>query len=441
MGAYRQRENLVPSNIGRSTAFVKLFSSAIITQGLLSATNLFVGLVLIRRTNDFEYGTYVLVSNALALLTLMQTAYIQPPLVTRMAQADRTGRADLIGGLYREQRRALPLLAVLLAAAAAVFWATGLFATRMAIVVFVAIAAAVCTLYREFFRIVLLAYRRPFDVLKSDLFYVVIVCVGVMLATLSPMPAATAVSGVALATGVAGVVSSRVLWRHEAWNLAGAPGIFRTIAYVGGWSLAGAAIHWAFSQGYNYVVAATLDVTAVASIAATRLLMMPVNLVSSGIATMILPTASGWLQQHSPAKVLRRMVLFSSGLAGLSICYFAVVWLLRDWIFLEILKKNFAHRDMLLLLWSAVFLVIVFRDQMVTFVVVRSRLRALSTLTLVSAVTSLLISYFAMLKLGVAGALCGVLIGEMLNLSGIIFISLRERDAAPPVVAAKTQNM
>lgn len=428
------------SNLGRSTAFVKLFSSAIIMQGLLSATNLFVGLVLIRRTNDFEYGTFVLVSNALALLTLMQTAYIQPPMVNRMASADRTGRADLIGGLYREQRRALPLLALVLMVAAAIFWATGLIATRMAIVVFVAIAAVICTLYREFFRIVLLAYRRPFDVLKSDLFYVVILCAGVLLATLSPMPAATAVLTLTVAAAVAGIISSRVLWRHEAWNLAGAPGIFRTIAHVGGWSLAGAAIHWAFSQGYNYVVAATLDVTAVASIAATRLLMMPVNLVSSGIATMILPTASGWLQQHSPAKVLRRMVLFSAGLAGLSLCYFAVVWLLRDWIFVDILKKNFAHRDLLLLLWSAVFLVIVFRDQMVIFVVVRSRLRALSTLTLFSALTSLAVSYVAMLKIGIAGALCGVLTGEVLNLAGIIFISLRESEGPAPAVAAQTQN-
>ena len=171
--------------LGRSAAFVKLFSSAIIIQGLLSATNLFVGLVLIRRTSDYEYGTYVLVNNALALLTLMQTAYIQPPLVTRMAQADRTGRADLIGGLYRELRRMLPIVALILVVAAAILWVTGLADARMAIVVFVAIAAATGVLYREFFRIVLLAYRRPFDVLKSDLFYVVIVVVGVMLATLT----------------------------------------------------------------------------------------------------------------------------------------------------------------------------------------------------------------------------------------------------------------
>ena len=424
--------------LGRGAAFVRLFSSAIIMQGLLSAANLFVGLVLIRRTNDVEYGSYVLVTNALALITLMQGAYIQPPMVSRMSQADRAGRSDLIGGLYREQRRILPILAVTLILAAAVLWGSGLLTGRMILVVLAAIAASLCTLYREFFRLVLLAYRRPFDVLKSDSLYVVMLCAGVMLATLSPWPAATAVLGLALAALVAGTISSRVLWRHEAWNPQGAPGVFRAIAHVGGWSLAGAATHWAFSQGYNYLVAGTLDVAAVAAIAATRLLMMPVNLVSTGIGTMILPTAAGCLQKQSPTKVLRRMVLFSSALALFSLCYFFVVWLLRDWIFTVVLKKSFAQRDVLLILWSAVFIVVVFRDQMVNFVVARGRLRALSSLTAASALISLLVSYLAMLRMGVTGALCGVLTGETCNLAGIIFLALRERDSTTPAAGAQT---
>ena len=41
-----------------------------------------------------------------------------------------------------------------------------------------------------------------------------------------------------------------------------------------------------------------LDVAAVAAFAATRLLVMPINLLSSGIGTLMLPLASGWMNAH-----------------------------------------------------------------------------------------------------------------------------------------------
>jgi hypothetical protein len=75
---------------------------------------------------------------------------------------------------------------------------------------------------------------------------------------------------------------------------------------------------------------------------------------------------------------------------------------------------------------------------MVNFVVARGRLRALSSLTAASALISLLVSYLAMLRMGVTGALCGVLTGETCNLAGIIFLALRERDSTTPAAGAQT---
>ena len=44
-------------------------------------------------------------------------------------------------------------------------------------------------------------------------------------------------------------------------------GLLRQIAPGAMWATAGAATHWLFSQSYSYIVAMTLDVTAVAAIA------------------------------------------------------------------------------------------------------------------------------------------------------------------------------
>ena len=78
----------------------------------------------------------------------------------------------------------------------------------------------------------------------------------------------------------------------------------------------------------------------------------------------MLPTASGWLHQHGPATVFRRLSVFAAGLVVLAACYMTCMWLCRDWIFAHILNKQFEHRDALLLAWSAVFMVMVIRDQL-----------------------------------------------------------------------------
>jgi O-antigen/teichoic acid export membrane protein len=200
----------------------------------------------------------------------------------------------------------------------------------------------------------------------------------------------------------------------------------RAVAPLAAWSAAGAAIHWAFSQGYMYLAAGTLDLSAVAAIAATRLLLMPVNLLSSGIGTLMLPLTAGWLHHHSPGFALRRLSLFAVGLAGASICYFAVLWLARDWIFTAALQKEFDHRDSLLLLWALAFLPMVARDQLLYLLVASQRFHQLTVLAFVSAVVSLLAGYLGMRHFGVVGAPLGVLVGEVINLVGIVALSLRQ---------------
>ena len=70
------------NSIGRFTLFARLLGSAVVAQALLSAANLCVGLILIRRTDDQEYGYYVLVLNALMLITQIQTQFIAPAMIT-----------------------------------------------------------------------------------------------------------------------------------------------------------------------------------------------------------------------------------------------------------------------------------------------------------------------------------------------------------------------
>jgi len=409
-----------------------MFGTAIMTQAMLSAASLLVGLILIRGTPEVQYGYYILVTNAVLLLSGLQNGFIQPAMVTRLARFDLAARRDLIGGLYREQRRLLPVAATLTAIVIAALCATGALSLQTGLLLLAGTAAVLATLYREFFRMVLLGYRRPMDVFRADALYVCLLVAGAVCATFTPAPATVAAATLSGAAIMGSLPLNRALWRHEAWNIEGARGILLEIAPLAAWSASGAAIHWTFSQGYNYLVAGTLSVAAVAAVAGTRLMMMPINLLSTGICTLMLPTTAAWLQHHKPRRVFRRLVLFAIAVALLSIIYLAVMWLLRDWIFDHLLHKHFQQRDLLLRLWSVIFVLMVCRDQLIHLLVVRQRFRTLASLTLACAVLSLMVSYYAMLRIGVAGALVGVLVGELINVLGILGLSYREsgRDGA-----------
>ena len=124
--------------------------------------------------------------------------------------------------------------------------------------------------------------------------------------------------------------------------------------------------------------------------------------------------------------MLRRLTLIASGLASLALCYFAAVWWARDLLFAHVLHKQFAQRDMLLAIWSAVFLIMVFRDQLLYLPGSCGLYRSLAAVTGTSAIVSLAIGYVAIRYVGIVGGPLGVLAGELSNVSGIIYLSLRQ---------------
>lgn len=413
--------------------FVRMFSGAVVDQALLSASNLAVGLLLIRQASELQYGYFVLVTSILMLMTSLQSSFIGPAMIHRMTTLDREGRGALTGAIYREQRQWRHLMILAAATGTAVLWASGVLDRQTAPLVLVTIGTATATLRREFFRMVLLAYRRSAEVLRADTAYVVLLVGGALATSAMPNPAIATTVLLGLAAFVGGGLLKSLLRSREAWDMTGGHGILRRIAPVGTWAVTGAFIHWSYSHGYNYLVAGTLDVTAVAAIAATRLLLMPINLLSTGIGALMLPLTSAWLHSLGAAAVLGRLTLFASGVAAAALVYLGTLWLARDWIFATVLDKQFEHGDTLLLLWSCVFVLMVMRDQLIYLLAARQRFRIMAALSAFSAVVSLMVSYAGMQHFGVVGALLGLLVGEALSLTGIVLLSLRE--LARPVPA------
>lgn len=150
---------------------------------------------------------------------------------------------------------------------------------------------------------------------------------------------------------------------------------------------------------------------------------------------MLFPVTARWIHEMGTRVACRRLFAMVFALSAAAVLYMLLMWLLRDWIFTVVLKKSFVDRDFLLLLWCAVFLVTLCRDQLATLPAARSRFRDMTLMTAASALVWLLTSYIAMRHFGPAGAVMGMLAGEFLNVCGIMALIFQETRPEPAVAA------
>ncbi len=407
-----------------ASGLARLFGSSIADQAMLSAANFGVGLILIRYAAEAQYGYYILAFNTMMLLTTLQGTFIGTPMVIRLPGLDQAARRQWMGSLLRDQKwlgAAGGALALVVALAG---WAMGLFDGESTLVLVAAIGLVLAALYREYLRGILLMYHRPQQVLGADAIYVAVLLAGCALAVRTPVAAA----GALLAGTMAALACASVLRRVLANDIErdAAPGRLREIARMGFWAASGGVIYWLFNQGYNFLTAATLDLAAVAALAASRLTLMPINLLLAGMQKQLTPLASDWMHGMGARRTLRRLMLFSLALALFTLLYGAVIWLLRDWIFLDLMRKDFPQRDLLLVLWIGLFVLMVIREPIMMVPLLRQRFRALSAATLVCALIALAISYVGMLQLGPVGAVIGILTGEACYGLAVIVMAWRE---------------
>jgi O-antigen/teichoic acid export membrane protein len=417
-------------------AFFSVLARGVVSQAILSAANFAVSLILLRYGPSPQYGYYVLAFNAVTLLTALQGAFIGPPMVNELARLDGSDHGDLISNLYRGQRQLLRVLASALLAAVGILWLLHVLDSTLALIYLAAISACWSAMYRQFFRMVSNAYRDSKAALAGDLAYVAALICGAIIGVFTAAPAVLTLAFLCVGSVAGGLLNARLLRWRDTSTPHGVAHVWRGIARAGTWTAVGSASHWSFSQGYNYLLVGALDVTAVAAVAATRMLMMPVNLLSTGVGSLMLATVSDWQTKHGANRTLRRVALCALVLGVIALVYLAAMWFARDFIFTRVFHKSFAQRDLMLILWSGVCVLMVIRDQFINFLLVRARYRSLTILTVACAIAALSVTYVMLGQIGAAGAPLGVLTGEIINVAGLIVMSQleirRERAASAP---------
>jgi O-antigen/teichoic acid export membrane protein len=413
------------AGLGRLLQF---FGTGVIDQVLLSGANFLVGFAMIRYTSDVDYGQFVLVSSAILLLTSAQNAWLAP-LCAIVPSKPFPERRLIIGSVEASQTRLLRILVAIAFVVPVAGYLLGLISGRSALVGAVAVIAAWAALQREYLRNALIIYSRPKSMLWADIIYALVLMGMIAYAVFGTgYHSVWAVAALLLAAAAGWAVCYRSFAADPGWVAGDASPYWREMRPLAVWSATGAVTYWLLAQSYNYVLATRLDFSAVLSINAARLVLMPVIVFTIGINNLLLPVAANWLAEFGLHRLIRRLAVLTVGIIALDAVYFAFAWVFRGWLISDLLHKTIADRDRLLFLWACVSVIFLLREVLQAALFALKRVKSMAWLIGASAVVSLLTTWFGIPHWGAAASLIGQIAGECVNLVGLA-VMLRQQAA------------
>ena len=407
----------------------KLLSAAVLDQAVLSAVNLLVGVLLLRNADQDQYALFVLAQAGVLLATAVYQSLIGRPMsIQSQDLPEGPERQAYTQTMFGAQ--ALITLPLTLLAAIGMWLCAGMsheHAPGFELASVIAAIAAALTVAREHLRQSLMLLRKPQLALKFDLLYAVMFAGIVFAAVDQPYAAAWALTGMAAGSLMALILARKHLIKRTRmkWQL-----ICQAFAKswpLGRWSLAGGLLAWSYLNGFYYVVSLIATLNTVAILGAARLLVMPINLLITGMNQQMLPMTRNWLNLHGIRGAEKRLAIASLGVCGLALTYLGLLWLLRSPIIVGLLGQSLTELEPIVLLWGATYVAFTVRSTWMLLLQALGKFDSLTRLVAIAAPISLVSVFVLVPKYGAAGAVTAVLIAELIELTGIGWLLLKYR--------------
>lgn len=419
------------------SASLRLFSTAVIDQAMLSAANFTVGLLMIRYAPGQEYGYYVLAFSTIQLMVSAQGSWMSGPLAVLAPKRTEEDRRLMVGVLESSQRRFVRRWSIAAAPLPLLGAALNLWPWHDAWIASATAFAVWTTLRREYMRSVLMIYNRPSAVLHLDMLYIALLISTALFAALSlTMAGAGAVLGLAVAAALGSWHGRRSIDRAVGWQGGSAHQAWLDLRPLAKWGTLSAMIHWVYTQSYNFVLAGRLDLAAVVDVNAARLMLMPITLLSVGVGSLLVPNAAGWLHREGLPPLVRRLWGFCGGLVLLGLIWVAIIWWTHEWIARDVMRENIGNLRLMLALWAVLLITAMVRDVFQAALLALQRFREMAIFTAIAAVSALVGMNLLIPHLGAPGAMVGMLMGEAISLFGVAALlwqsHRRHRATSPP---------
>jgi len=378
-------------------------------QGLLSAVNFLVQIILIKTLPKEEYGYYAFAFSLTLYLVSLQNATVNTPMTVLLAEKKGNKKYNYINSLYSGQFAILlPTAAFSLIALLFLFilgWkGIGISITTALII------ASVGILWREFLRAYFFAEEEPIKVLKLDFTYSLIF---ISLIGIAAMLFELSVPMIIIFMGLTAAISSALFKKDIKFNLK-----WNNIkeAYLenwqfGRWSLIGVTTTHIQSYSYLYLIGMLLGSFAMAEVSASRILLVPATLAITGWGKVVRPHGAK-LREEGRLKRFYKELIFTSIIFCI-IMFLAVILLnifsdsLINLVFTEKYKGIFKY----FFFWAAIFTVGFIRSNASFGLQVIKKFKYLAGINVVTLFITLTLSYILIKSYGITGALIATLIG------------------------------
>ena len=384
---------------------------------LSSAAVFLIQAAILFSASKTDFAVFSLAYSYVMMGQIVLASLFGAPLITVLGQKEHEAEADVIAaGFLRMQL----LLGLLLGAAGS------LVAVVIGIDGAIALVAGLCFFllsFRDALRSTLVASMRLGEALRVAAVFLIACVVQLplvfFLAGSIGAVAGLAVMGLAALLAVGGRMAVSLRNRHKV-----PPHVLHSLGGMAAWSLPGAAVIWLQNSFYLTIVAITIDLASVGEISASRLFIMPLLIVSTGLMRLWQVKAAAFLREDEPERAVRLAIRMAASVLVAGALAAVAVFAVNDWVPVDLLPAAYPNLLVLIGGWVLFATAAISRTAYSSLYQAMGRYREIFLLNAAFLPAILAGVFLAPNYIGLLGAILPMAIGE-LALLGVLALRVR----------------
>lgn len=388
---------------------------SVVDQAMLSAFNFFLGVLLIKRVEQHEYGLYVLATSFVLLVVGVQNALVTTQLTVIAPKKPRSEQREFAAALaFGQFIYWLPAAIT----AGGLLLLLGHFAAIPADlnrVLFIGVFTALGTLVREFARGYYFHRMNPAAVFRVDSTYLAVALLMIGAAVFLPLPylhiwalAIVGFSAVAAATfdvfriGRAAPLSNKRIFSaiRECW-------------VNGKWALLGVFVTWLQTQCYVFLIVTLLGADEMAVTHSARLMLMPVALLNMSFSMIFRAKWAHDWHGERPKKVFSSAIALFLAVASTIVVYSSLLLVFQEHIIGLVFRREYLQAGSYIHLWALIFAIQAARNIASLLLQVFEKFKFLTLVNAVTAIVTIVLGLLLIPSLGAKGSLISMAVGEL----------------------------
>lgn len=385
---------------------------AALDQGMLSLINLSVQILLIKTVIKSDYGYYSLALSVIMYLMSFQNAVVNTPITVSIAGKTKEVKDKYISSIFSGQIIALIILGLAGLFIVFILYSLGLSAEESLI------ASSLCVgsfgvLNREFLRSYFFAEEEPLRVLKLD-FYYGLIYAGLILVSylLIGISVPLIIFFMGLASGFDSLILNKRLKFN--FNLQSIKEGYLENWQISKWSLIGITVTHLQGYSYLYVVGGLLGSNAVADVSASRLLLLPIGLITNGWGNVIRPYGAKLREQNQLKKFFKNLVLAGVSFPVLILIISILLYFSSEFLLNNIFTSEYQSVFDYLFYWALLFSVGFLRANASYGLQVVKKFRSLALFNGATMIFTITLAFILTSQFQIKGALVASLCGEII---------------------------